>query len=435
MNRSITRKYVISVAVMMILVLLLSAWVISISVRQEVTSQAERTVQSFADTVMQNFNVNDLGNPESHAGLDEKVKLLRDNGTVYRVKIWSVNEGDEAELIYSDLSELTGLTVPVSADLQAALERREPVVVPVPNDVAHAAENAVGVNMLEVYYPFTDATGAGAVAELYLITGVEDKTRTILLHILPIITGGFLGLTLLLVWPAFRLARATEKAQRAQRDSALAALAHAQGQQEALAQRLHDGVLQELAVASTALQLATNQAAEQHRSSLETSIERVRDQMRALRQTLDELHPQTTVEVRAGGEVLQALEDLATELIPEVKVVLETDGVKPDPRQSALFVQCGSELLRNIAHHAGASKVTLGLHRVKGLKNRSQAGVAVLSVRDNGKGFTAEDLNKTGSHGLRFLRTTLRGVGGELITESKGGAQIQVVIPPLPSVP
>lgn len=419
---------------MMLLVLLLSAWVITISVRQEVTAQAERTVQSFAYTVMQNFDVSDLQNPESHAGLDEKVKLLRDNGTVYRVKIWSVNDSDEAQLIYSDLSELTGLTVPVSADLQAALDRREPVVIPVPNDVAHAAENAAGVNMLEVYYPFTDAAGAGAVAELYLITGVEDKTRTMLLHILPIIAGGFLGLTLLLVWPAFRLARATEKAQRAQRDSALAALAHARGQREALAQRLHDGVLQELAVASAALQLATNQADEQHRGSLETSIERVREQMRDLRQTLDELHPQTSGEALAGGDVLQALEDLATELIPEVVVSLETDGVKPGLRQSALFVQCGSELLRNIAHHAGASKVTLGLHRVKGMKNRTQNGAVVLTVRDDGKGFSAQDLNKTGSHGLRFLRTTLRGVGGELLTESKGGAQIQVIIPPLPSV-
>ena len=66
---------------------------------------------------------------------------------------------------------------------------------------------------------------------------------------------------------------------------------------------------------------------------------------------------------------------------------------------------------------------------------QQHAGELVLSVQDNGVGFSAKSMHQEGSHGLMGIRERAYMLGGKLeISESpKGGGRIDVRLPIGPS--
>ena len=84
------------------------------------------------------------------------------------------------------------------------------------------------------------------------------------------------------------------------------------------------------------------------------------------------------------------------------------------------------EALTNVARHARASDVQIGLH---------QAGGALqISVRDNGVGYPDDALRREGSMGLIGMRERAALLGGhaELSNPPGGGALLRVQLPLAP---
>ncbi len=84
----------------------------------------------------------------------------------------------------------------------------------------------------------------------------------------------------------------------------------------------------------------------------------------------------------------------------------------PDPYATAVF-RVLQESLTNVAKHAHATQVEATLERTE--------GEVVLTVRDNGLGFTPEDPRKPGSFGLVGLRERAYLLGGDVRIESAPG--------------
>jgi signal transduction histidine kinase/ligand-binding sensor domain-containing protein len=95
--------------------------------------------------------------------------------------------------------------------------------------------------------------------------------------------------------------------------------------------------------------------------------------------------------------------------------------VRPSPlvRRNVLLI--GLEALHNVARHAGARKVELGLME-------TQNGIWELTVTDDGRGFSA-DPESTGGLGLRSMQRRAKEMGSELhwSTPPYGGTKVKLV--------
>ena len=94
--------------------------------------------------------------------------------------------------------------------------------------------------------------------------------------------------------------------------------------------------------------------------------------------------------------------------------------VELDPDQAAALFRIVQEALTNIAKHAHATRVTLGLRR--------QRQHLTLSICDNGRGITPADRLKPQSFGLRGMSERARALGGTLaLSQAPGGGTMVVV--------
>lgn len=92
-----------------------------------------------------------------------------------------------------------------------------------------------------------------------------------------------------------------------------------------------------------------------------------------------------------------------------------------DTASTAIF-RIVQEALTNIARHAGARNVTLNLYRLN--------GELLVTIRDDGRGIHAHDLEKAGSLGLIGMRERVWGLQGEMVVADEApGTRIDVVFP------
>jgi signal transduction histidine kinase len=93
-----------------------------------------------------------------------------------------------------------------------------------------------------------------------------------------------------------------------------------------------------------------------------------------------------------------------------------------DAASTAIF-RIVQEALTNIARHAGASSVTMYLYRID-----SQL---LISIRDDGRGIQASDMEKAQSLGLIGMRERVWGMKGEISVNSDDppGTRIDIVLP------
>jgi signal transduction histidine kinase len=91
-----------------------------------------------------------------------------------------------------------------------------------------------------------------------------------------------------------------------------------------------------------------------------------------------------------------------------------------DPDQAVALFRIVQEALTNIAKHAGATRVTLSLRRLR--------QHLTLSIGDNGRGITPADRLKPQSFGLRGMSERARALGGTLaLSQAPGGGTMVVV--------
>ncbi len=201
-------------------------------------------------------------------------------------------------------------------------------------------------------------------------------------------------------------------ATRRQATARARVLAASDAQRRRLERDLHDGAQQRLL--SVSLLLARAGAGRAGSEVIRTARERIDESLRELRELARGLHPATVTD----HGLTMAIEQLAGR--SPVPVRLDLDPHEEPPTQVAVTAYyLVSEALANVARHARASQVTIGLRR------RDER--LVLVVRDDGIG-GASVLRGTGLQGLVDRADA---VGGKLTITSPpgGGTVLEVVLP------
>jgi signal transduction histidine kinase len=117
-------------------------------------------------------------------------------------------------------------------------------------------------------------------------------------------------------------------------------------------------------------------------------------------------------------EVMRTLEDAGT----RTRLELPSNMRLRQDRASLVF-RVAQEVLRNVAAHADARNVSVVLQEVDGL--------AVLRIKDDGKGFTADDVARRraqGHVGTNAIVELAEEAGGSLHIESEPGSGTRVTL-------
>lgn len=189
-----------------------------------------------------------------------------------------------------------------------------------------------------------------------------------------------------------------------------------------IAADLHDGVVQELA--GIALDL------EAPLPGLESAIEkserkafasRVRNSVATLRGQTAELYPTAAALI----DVPTALQSMLDRMPRGIDKHLEVDpDADVEPGYRWLVFRVAQEALRNVTQHSKAARVDVALRRAE--------GSTVLTVTDNGKGFSPEtDAVEPGHMGLSLMSDTATAAGAHLtIRSAKGeGTTVRLEVP------
>jgi PAS domain S-box-containing protein len=191
---------------------------------------------------------------------------------------------------------------------------------------------------------------------------------------------------------------------------------------ERIGRELHDGAIQALFAVGMGLQGMAMAADPSLRQRLEGSVTEIDEVIRDLRNYIFGLRPGLT----ADRALSDSLEALAAQFEGQHGVVCAVE-VDPGPASrlaghAADVVQIAREALSNVGRHAGARTCRLTL--------RAEAGVAIMEIEDDGRGFVLEERIDAG-WGLRNLAERARSMGGSLdIGSAPGrGTRVRLRIP------
>jgi len=192
-----------------------------------------------------------------------------------------------------------------------------------------------------------------------------------------------------------------------------------------IARELHDDLGQLLASLRMDLTLLEQEAgAGPARQRLMQGMEdNLLTAIQSLRRIATNLRPRALDE----GGLYFALQGLRDEFIERHGIACELYAdeaeLRLDDSASTAIFRIVQEALTNIARHAGATSVTMYLYRID-----SQL---LMSIRDDGRGITASDMEKAQSLGLIGMRERVWGMHGEISisSEEPPGTRIDIVLP------
>jgi two-component system NarL family sensor kinase len=347
------------------------------------------------------------------AAIDELDRAVRDQvleGSLVRVKIWH----SDGTILYSDESRLIGRRFALDDDETAVLagERVHAHISDLSEPENQYEERAT--QLLEVYHLIRTPGGEPLLFEAYfLYTGVDDAGRRAWLRFAPVSLGALVLLELLQVPLAVSLARRLRSSQRQREDLLRSAIDATDRERRRIAGDLHDGVVQDLAGVAFTLSASARSPDGPTAGEARQSADQVRDSVRALRSLLVEIYPPNLYE--EGLEA--ALGDLTAKVSARgiaATLVVEAPVDRLAMDQTQLVYRTALEGLRNVAAHAGASKVEV---RVEGDED-----MVTLKVIDDGQGVADSDLSERSGHmGLRALSDLAAGVGATVSLRSAPG--------------
>lgn len=195
-----------------------------------------------------------------------------------------------------------------------------------------------------------------------------------------------------------------------------------------LARELHDDLTQRLArLAIDAAQVERQNPGLQGSSTLRLMREdlvRLSDDVHTLSR---QLHPSILDDLGLADALRSEIERFARNESIEIDLRLAETPAELDSDRALCLYRVAQEALRNIAHHAHASRLEVVL--------RSAKGALELSVRDDGVGFDPANGRRGAGIGHVSLRERLHLVGGQLeITSAPGLGTIVLARVPLPGV-
>jgi two-component system NarL family sensor kinase len=365
------------------------------------------------------------GSKSEIARLDAVVKRDVLDGSLVRVKIWNRN----GEILYSDEPLLTGERYTLGSGELRSIDAG--VIEAEVSDLAkpeNRYERSYG-KLLEVYLPIRTPTQKALLFEAYYRYSLVADNGSRLWHAFaPISLGALLMLEIVQIPIAWSLARRLRLRLRERELLLHRALEASDVERRQIASDLHDGAVQDLAgVAYTLSAAARREGANGSPDDarvIEDSAESIRGSIRALRSLIVDIYPPDFDDVSFDSAI--------TDLIARAGdrgLRTEVDIQLPDPLPDSaarLLYRSAQEGLRNTLDHADAHTVTV--------KVRQAAGIAVLELVDDGRGFDADDSSASrarGHFGLVALRGLVTDAGGVLdVRSTRGrGTTLRVEVP------
>jgi two-component system, NarL family, sensor kinase len=189
---------------------------------------------------------------------------------------------------------------------------------------------------------------------------------------------------------------------------------------------LHDGVVQDLAGITYALERLRlgGVSADQHGEVIADSAARLRRSIGTLRTLLCDSYPPDLAGLGLGG-ALAGLAERLERAGMDVRLEVSEAECLP-PRVSALIYRAAREAVRNIATHSGAKEVVIRAGR--------RGRQATLVVEDDGQGFDQARLRErlgAGHFGLRSTGDLMAGCGGvlQVLAAPGQGTCVKVQVP------
>jgi signal transduction histidine kinase len=189
-----------------------------------------------------------------------------------------------------------------------------------------------------------------------------------------------------------------------------------------IASDLHDGVVQELTGVSLGL-AALGRGDEIPRQQVLEASSAIRNSIKSLRSLLVEIYPPNLYEEGLESAVGDLLSGLAARGVT-TDLAIDLGGSELPRDVTALVYRTAQEALRNVAAHSHARHVSVDLRFCNDHHLR-------LSVDDDGRGFSAEQLADRGTEGhvgLRSLADLVADMGGTLEARSMPGQGTSVLV-------
>jgi two-component system, NarL family, sensor kinase len=354
------------------------------------------------------------GDPAAIAKLDRIIRRRVLAPDVARIKIWNA----KGKILYSDEPLLIGRRFTLGPDELTALRGRAAATESVDtSSPENFYERNLG-DLTSVYFGLRAQDGTPVLYEEYLrSSAIAGDSSSVARLFAPVGIVALLVIAVLQVPLAWRMARRIRNAQRDRELLLRRAIDASQQERRVIASGLHDGVVQELAGHSFQMAAAVEQdgGEAELRRVLAAGAAGTRNAIRQLRSLLLEIYPPA---LRDQG-LSAALPDLAAPLTArgvEVAVEVDPDLVVSTEIEQLVF-RAAQEAIRNVAAHAKAEHVTIGVS--------GEDGSVALRVVDDGRGFDADELSSRrdqGHMGLLMLGDLARSAGGELHVTSRRGA-------------
>jgi signal transduction histidine kinase len=339
-------------------------------------------------------------------------------------------------VLWSEDEDLRSQTVELTSDVRALFGTRD-VLVEDP-DRSPWSQHAES-EQIKVYAGALDADGAPFVLEAHHPSApIDDDRAFILQSLVPIILGTLLLFLLGTLPLAIGLARRVDRAAASRSALLGQSLEALQADRHRLAQRLHDGVVQDLSAAGYTLAVLAEPGpgSDPLPQSVQETVRRLRDLMRddiaQLRTLVTDLFPD---ELEDGNLIaaIKAVQSRSGERFGLDVRLEELAGLDDlDETTSALVFRVVREGLANVGRHAGAVTATVSVRRV----GESDGELVVVAVADDGAGLSDSALRsvRDGHVGLRLLARQVESRGGHLhLSDAEGGGAVLTATIPVPS--
>jgi len=355
------------------------------------------------------------GDPKAIRRIDRAVRTHVLTDQVRRVKIWTA----DGHIVYSDEPRLIGAQYPLAKDdLESLRENKVTADISDLSAPENRFERGQG-KLLEVYLPVHTPSGQPLLFETYQRYGsIAHDAQEVWLAFAPALGGALLLLWILQIPLARSLAGRLREGQREREALLLRAMEASDAERRRIAADLHDGVVQDLAGISYGLEAGAEHAGTRGdptgAGDMRRGASATRQSMRQLRSLLVELHPPN---LHASG-LEPALSDLCAPLRAHgVDCELDIETVpRLSPPGEELVFRAAQEALRNVLAHANATRTVVRLAQ--------EQGRVVLTVEDDGSGFTPDDVEQSrsdGHLGLSLLADRAMDLGGALDVDAEPG--------------
>jgi signal transduction histidine kinase len=409
-------------------VILISAgtiYVVRRNATSEAISQAREVAgidgRAIAEPVLDDGLV--TGDASARARIDGVVRQRILSERVVRVKVWT----PQGRIVYSDEPRLIGRTFGLGAGERAALRSGRLAADLSDLDEAENRFERPYHKLLEVYVPVHTTGGQPLLFEVYLrFSSIAESRQHIWTTFAPVLIGGLLLLYLVQVPMAWSMTRSLQQGQREREELLRRAIDASDAERRRIARDLHDGVVQSLAGVSYSLVAAADRLQDngdgrvEEAASLRQAAADTRQSMRELRSLIVEIAPPDLHEEgldNALGDLLAPLTGAGVETTVDVDTSLVLA-----PETQALLYRVAQEAVRNATSHAAARSVSLSLGGADGRVR--------IVVQDDGRGFSAEELEHrrhAGHVGLKLLTGLVSDAGGQLTVVSTPGEGTRVV--------